>query len=168
MHNKGFSLIELIVVIIMISILAVSVAPKFDGTDSYEAHTHRAHLISALRLTQQRAMQQTDNTTGYCHDLTFDDAQARYGIPNRIDCTPTSPTFPSGWSPDATGYIATDRDISFNVDGASNPQVIGFDWMGRPTGLCASGCVINIVHATNQSLKINIESEGYIHVLDLP
>ena len=58
--QHGFTLVELVTIIILIGILAVNVLPTFDGSASYEAHSHRAQLISALRLTQQRAMQQTD------------------------------------------------------------------------------------------------------------
>ncbi len=176
MNNRGFSLIELIVVIILIAILAVSVAPKFDGTASYEAHTHRAQLIAALRLTQQRAMQQTNTdstglagTANFCHQIVFDDVKSRYGIPNRIDCTPTNPLFLPDWQPDATGHIVDSRyEVTFNINGAANPQTLGFDWMGRPTMDCDGGCEINVVRPGEKTLLITIEPEGYIHVFDLP
>ncbi len=41
-HQIGFTLVELVTVIILIGILAVAVLPKFDGTASYEA-IHIAH-----------------------------------------------------------------------------------------------------------------------------
>lgn len=164
--QQGFTLVELVTVILLIGILAVSVAPKFDGTASYEAHSHRAQLIAALRLTQQRAMQQTD--TRYCHEIVFDDVKARYGIPNRLDCTVTTPIFPTDWSADATGFTVADKyDLTFTVNGLANPQTIGFDWLGRPTKSCAGddGCEINISSAV-ETLTIFIEPEGYIHVFD--
>lgn len=174
MSNKGFTLIELIVVIILISILAISVAPKFDGTASYEAHTHRAQLISALRLTQQRAMQQTNSTDGYCHQIVFDPDYPRYGIPDRTDCTITDFPSPVGWVGDATGHLVDDRyEITFNVvkNGvtAADPQRLSFDWLGRPKNSCDGGCVINVIRPNEQDLSITIEPEGYIHVFgDLP
>jgi len=176
MYNRGFTLIELIAVILLIAIVAVSVAPKFDGTASYEAHTHRAQLIAALRLTQQRAMQQTDSTEtiegNYCHQIVFD--VSLYGIPDRVDCSNTSfPTPIKDWIPDGTGHKVDDRyQITFNINGQVNPKSVGFDWMGRPTGDCITGgvvgCEINIIHPSEKSLKITIEAEGYIHVFDLP
>ena len=166
MYSKGFSLIELIVVIILIGILAVSVAPKFEGTASYEVNSHRAQLISALRLTQQRAMQQTD-TDDYCHEIVFDFIQSRYGIPNRISCVQTDPIFLSNWEPDATGHIVDENyDITFNINGSSTRQTIGFDWMGRPTKDCTGGCEVNIIHPTENTLTVYIEQEGYINVFD--
>ncbi|PKG85259.1 MSHA biogenesis protein MshC [Colwellia sp. 75C3] len=172
MNNKGFTLIELIVVIIIIGILAVTVAPKFDGTASYEAHSHRAQLISALRLTQQRAMQQTDTTDDYCHQIVFDVVEGvnLYGIPDRVDCDNiTFPTPIKDWEPDATGHkVDEDYLISYNVDGQINPKRVGFDWMGRPLYDCNGGCTINILRPSETTLTITIESEGYIHAFDAP
>ena len=168
--NRGFTIIELITVIILIGILSVTVLPKFDGTASYEAYTHRAQLIAALRLTQQRAMQQTDSTDSYCHQLIFDNdsSVSRYGVANRLDCSVTSFT---GWSPDATGFeVETKYQVSFAINGKANPSAITFDSMGRPVSNaslvnnCAGGCIIN-VQSSEQTLQIQIESEGYIHAL---
>jgi len=163
--NHGFTTIELVTVIIIVAIMAVNVLPRFDGTASYEAHTHRAQLISALRLTQQRAMQQTNlkavnNLTPYCHHIIFDANPVRYGVPNRTDCTVTS--FPSDWQPDATGHEVDARyDITFSVSFAGD-AIISFDWMGRPLGGCATGCTIDVESAV-ETLTIEIEEQGYIH-----
>jgi len=173
--QQGFTLVELVTVILLISILAVSVAPKFGGTASYEAHTHRAQLISALRLTQQRAMQQTNAADGYCHQIVFEGHAdyTRYGVPDRTNCTNT--TFPTpnpieDWIPDATGHLVDSRyQITFTVvkDGVTLPfpTRIGFDWMGRPIEACAGGCEINVTSSV-QTLNIYIEDEGYINVFD--
>ena len=170
-NARGFTTIELVTVIIIVGILAVNVLPRFDGTSSYEAHTHRAQLISALRLTQQRAMQQTDPSDGYCHQLILDDVESRYGIPSRVTCVATDPIFPSGWEPDATGFEVDNKyQVSFAIDGKNNPSAITFDSMGRPVSNasiannCADGCTINI-QSDIETLKIKIESEGYIHAI---
>lgn len=167
--SHGFTLIELVTVIILIGILAVSVLPKFDGTASYEAHTHRAQLISALRLTQQRAMQQTDSSDNYCHQLILDNVISRYGVPNRVNCNVTA--FPNNWEPDATGLVVEDKyQVTFSIVGQSNPSAITFDNMGRPisnpaiANNCAGGCVIN-VQTSVETLQIRIESEGYVHAI---
>ncbi len=149
----GFTIIELVTIVILIGILAVAVLPKFDGTASYEAHTHRAQLISALRLTQQRAMQQTDGS--FCNHLVIE--SKKYGVPDRIDCTNTD--IPeSGWQPDATGHIVESR-----YEMAFSPKVIVFSSMGRPLG-CAEPCTID-VSSSVETLQIKIESEGYIHAI---
>lgn len=173
--SQGFTLVELVTVVLLISILAVSVAPKFDGTASYEAHTHRAQLIAALRLTQQRAMQQTDSSDSYCNHIVFEKSAnyTRYGVPDRIDCnnlTFPTPTPIEDWVPDATGHLVDSRyQITFNMvkDDVilTNPTIVSFDWMGVPKGNCAGGCEINVSSSVD-TLKIYIEEEGYINVFD--
>ena len=162
-QGRGFTLIELTTVIILIGILAVAVLPKFDGSASYEAHSHRAQLISALRLTQQRAMQQTDNTDGYCHQIVFDNVKSRYGVPDRLNCSITA--FSNIWQPDATGFnVESKYNVTFQVDGIANPSIVAFDGMGRPQGNCFGGCVINVTSSV-EILTIKIELEGYIHAI---
>ena len=174
-NQSGFTLVELVTVIMLIGILTVTILPKFDGTASYEAHSHRAQLISALRLTQQRAMQQTDPNAvttgqGYCHQLVFDSdiTVARYGIPDRLDCTVTN--F-SGWQVDATGFEVEARyQVNFTINGKTNPSAVTFDSMGRPivnaslSNNCLGGCLINVQSGV-ETLQIKIESEGYIHAI---
>lgn len=164
-RHQGFTLIEVIVVIILIGILAVNILPKFSGTDSFEAYTFRTSLISALRLTQQRAMQQTNST--FCHQIVLNDE--RYGIPNRTDCTVTDLSSLTEENRDKTGMIVDERyNVTFQINGVSNPSTISFDNMGRPLagelGGCAGGCIINVTSAV-ETVQIKIESEGYIHGL---
>ena len=160
---RGFTTIELVTVIIIVAILAVNVLPRFNGTDSYQAHTHRAQLISALRLTQQRSMQQTfsnqDEDDSFCNLLIIE--SARYGIDNRTDCTEQN-ILRTDRLPDRTGYIVDNNDdITFDI-AMTNSKVIQFDWLGRPLEACAGGCIITIDSAV-ETLEITIESEGYIH-----
>lgn len=153
-NNDGFTIIELVTVIILLGVLTVVVIPKFDGTSSYEAYTFRDQLISALRLTQQRAMQNTDNS--YCNQIVIE--SNKYGVPDRTDCSVK--TIPStGWTPDATGHIVDDR---YEVTFGGSPNVISFDSMGRPLEDCTGGCSITVSSGA-ESLTITIESEGYIH-----
>lgn len=161
--QRGFTLVELVTVIILIGILAVNVLPRFDGTSSYEAHTHRAQLISALRLTQQRAMQQTGDdiefNNSFCHQLIIEDS--RYGIDDRNDCNNTN-ILRNDWQPDSTGHIVEERyNITFRL-AANNPSFVSFDWLGKPLADCAGGCTI-FVDSAVESLEITIEAEGYIH-----
>ncbi|SET63871.1 prepilin-type N-terminal cleavage/methylation domain-containing protein [Thalassotalea agarivorans] len=168
LHSKGFTLIELVVIILLLTILSVTVLPRFQTTDAYEAYTYRSQLISALRLTQQRAMQQTNpNAVGagqsFCHQIIIENK--RYGIPNRLDCSVTS--FPTGWEPDETGLIVDpSHDITISISGSANPSNVAFDSWGRPaaTSDCAGGCLIDITSAVD-AVQIAIEPEGYIHGL---
>ncbi len=161
MNHKslGFTIIELVTVIVLLGILTTVVLPKFTGSSSFEAHPYRIQLISALRLVQQRAMHQTNASDGYCHQLVID--TKRYGIPNRVSCT----TSFTGWQPGATGInVESNHNVTFAVVSASTPTSIGFDRMGRPSNDCDGGCTINI-SGGGETIAIQIESEGYIHAL---
>lgn len=162
---SGFTLVEMITVIIIIGILSVVILPKFTGSDSFEAHPFRAQLISALRLTQQRAMQQTNPSDNYCHQIVIDDD--RYGVENRVSASCGTETNLSSLDPDLSGHIVDSRyDIEFSVKNKSNPSIIGFDSMGRPLADCSGGCEILIKQTDiDETLSIKIESEGYIHAI---
>lgn len=58
--SQGFSVIELIVVIIIIGIIAVTAAPVFLSDDGVDERLLQAELVSLLRLSQERAMQDVE------------------------------------------------------------------------------------------------------------
>ncbi|MBL4911242.1 MAG: prepilin-type N-terminal cleavage/methylation domain-containing protein [Alteromonadaceae bacterium] len=164
-HN-GFTLVEVIVVIILVGILAATASSKFTGSDTFEAHTFQNSLVSALRLTQQRAMQQTKTSDGYCHQIVFDTTtNKRYGVPDRSNCGVT--VFPNPFTPDATGLDLTTStyNVTFRlVTTGGGGNIVSFNSMGQPQSSCAGGCLIN-VSSSVETVQVKIESEGYIHAL---
>jgi len=65
--TQGFTLVELILVMIIISALAVYAYPRFSGKSGYSEFTLQARLISALRHMQTRAMQ--DTRADFCYQI---------------------------------------------------------------------------------------------------
>lgn len=54
--QRGFTLVELVAVVVLLGVLSVSIAPRFSGNNSAEVLVLKDQLISAIRFTQQKAM----------------------------------------------------------------------------------------------------------------
>lgn len=151
----GYTLLELIVVIILLGTLAATVLPKFQTSQGIEEYTYRSESITKLRALQLRAMQQT---SGVCHQVVID--ETHLGKPNTNPCT-TSAGISNGTEPDeVTVVIESNYDVEFDVPGGT--LRFEFDQLGRPQNGC-SPCQIDIVGS--ERLSIRIEEEGYIHAV---
>ena len=147
--KHGFTLIELVVVILIISILAVTVGPKIIGVDGFNSYVYRDQMISSLRLTQQQAMQQT-NAAG-CHQVIVNNK----GYGRSVDCD--NPSLVDDWQNNYTGFqIPVDQSVSIQFSG----NTLTFDSWGR-VAECSSGCSVDFI--SDETATLCIESQGYIH-----
>jgi prepilin-type N-terminal cleavage/methylation domain-containing protein len=67
--SRGFTLVELIMVVVLISILAVSVVPKFVDTSAISLQGGAAMVLADIRYTQELAMSTHHPGTGHEHPL---------------------------------------------------------------------------------------------------
>ncbi len=113
--QKGFTLVELIVVILLIGILSISIAPRFFAVSSYEDRKASDELRSALRHTQQLAMNRGGNIQLLltATNLTVQQTDG------------TALRSPDGHMP----YVKT---FPSNVTVSPVPSTITFDTLGRP------------------------------------
>lgn len=143
----GFTIIELIVVILILGIMAVSVVPKFFNSTGFQEYTYQTEVITKLRSIQLRAMQQTNSSE--CHTVLV--TGNALGIPE--NCNLAS----GNWQSETTSVvIQNDHDVTFDV--SSGNISFTFDGMGRPS---CSPCLIAVLG--DSTLTIKIESQGYIH-----
>lgn len=150
---NGFTLVELVVVLIMVGILAATVAPRFFTSNGYEEISIRAELISKLRASQLRAMQQTAYET--CHNILItSDIAGLLATDNSNNCDM------GNFANATTSVNVSGSNVSFSSSDLDN--LFSFDNLGRPIG-CENPCQIMV--NGSETLTVQIESEGYIHAL---
>lgn len=152
--HDGFTLIELIVVIILIAIMAAAVLPKFLTSNGFEEYTYRDELIIKLRAIQLRTMQQTNGST--CLEIGF--TSTKIGL-----LAPELPCNSSNYAGDSTTVEIDDTVIKFSI--SENLSSFSFSSLGKPEGCAVTPCEITltVIGESNPQLKIN--SEGYIYAL---
>ena len=156
-RNKGFTLIELVIVILLLGILAAFAVPKWLGKGGFETHTLRDELVTRLRLVQTMNMHEGE---ARCTQLVLE--QNRFAhLTQTGNCVAK---LISKWSADeqSRGRVVTaSGDISL-------PQgSFSFDKRsGRPLSpsTCVTGCNL-VVSSGQESARLRIEPEGYIHAL---
>jgi MSHA pilin protein MshC len=168
----GFTLLELIIVMVILGILAVFAIPKFSGASGYSEYTYQNRLISVLRNMQIRAMQ--DSRIGFCHQINFvsTSTQVAFGpttsgfatANNVANCnTSIDFTSPEFLRTSATEMI--DASVSMTaVDGTTAISGIHFNSFGSPVtsvSNCSSSCTVSFTGIS--TAQVCIESEGFIH-----
>ena len=158
-RQYAYTLIELIAVITVVAIMAVSVAPKFFSKDDYSTVTVRDTYIAHLRLVQLKAM----NHRGVCHNSVFQNVGGvmMFGIPTNTSST-------CGTTTEVDSRIGTEGNTINLVNGATNAVIkaspsIVFDGLGIPStgGDCTGACKFQVLG--NETHYLCIESQGYIH-----
>ncbi|NAW86805.1 prepilin-type N-terminal cleavage/methylation domain-containing protein [Photobacterium halotolerans] len=157
-RQRGFTLIELILVIILLGILSVTAASRLIGRSSFDAYLARDQAISLARQIQLRAMSNINDQGDLNPCLSLLVAPDHFGPPACADTT-------------FSGRAITASDDDITVTGDLLGEV-RFDLLGRPyrqdgsgskTPLCTTECQITFVSRNAQSASICINREGYIH-----
>ena len=152
--QAGFTLVELVTTIILISILAVVVLPRLFTQSSYSAYSLSNEFISELRQVQQKALNNTDRCfrvtvfgTGY--------QVSQFSARNGAACSGTAlspnPLYSQAFQGGAQLVLVSTNSSNFSLD---------FDIDGS-TSLACNGPCINVI--ANDTVMINVSSEGYIY-----
>ncbi|MBU1391482.1 MAG: type II secretion system GspH family protein [Gammaproteobacteria bacterium] len=152
--QTGFTLVELVTTIILISILAVVVLPRLFTQSSYSAYSLRNEFISELRQVQQKALNNTDR----CFRVTVSDTGyqvSQFPARNGAVCSGTAlspnPLYSQAFQGGAQLVLVSTNSSNFSLD---------FDINGRPSLACNGPCISVIA---NDTVMINVSSEGYIY-----
>jgi MSHA pilin protein MshC len=153
--EKGFTTIELVVVIIIVGILAATIIPKMQSTGGYEEIIYQDETVTKLRSIQLRAMQNTSGSL--CDSYSINSVLVtdyKLGIPDD-GCT----SFADNTLNSTTIVKIIDHEVEFEYAGDST--LFSFDLLGRPVN-CVSPCEISIV-GKEQTLIVAINDQGYIY-----
>ncbi|ELP8108861.1 TPA: type II secretion system protein [Vibrio vulnificus] len=151
--QAGFTLVELIVVILLISIVSAYAVSRYIGTGSFSAYAAQEQAISIIRQLQVYRMQ--SNTTN--------SANPNFELTASGGCLGST----AGCSAAATPQAAESRSDVMRLDGVSVSSTISpirFDLRGNP--LQTNGSALNSVTitftASGESAAVCINSQGYV------
>jgi MSHA pilin protein MshC len=151
---SGFTLVELIIVIIITGILAVAVIPRFVDNKAFDGRGFSDQTLAALRYAQKTAIAQRRNV---CVDFTTNTVTLR--IANAAGAIALAPcntplTSPTGVTP----FVITARP-GINFSGAL-PVNLSFSALGQPSTNAA--VVLNISDGST-TWTVNLERDtGYV------
>ncbi len=161
MHRPqlGFTLVELVLVLLVASILAISAGTKFFRADDANLVQVTDHTLALLRQIQLTSMQDTAGLNSRCPTLVF--SENTIAVATNAACSLNPNVTVS--ADDASQNQLGDVQLQFitATGSVSLPQLIRFDGWGRPVGVCAQGCEFQFGRGGEQR-RVCLSAQGFI------
>ncbi|WP_428448439.1 type II secretion system protein [Photobacterium nomapromontoriensis] len=165
---RGFTLIELVIVIILLGILSVTAMSRLIGRSSFDAIVVRDQAIAMARQIQLLGMNNPVNLASPDTCLALVVKPSALGTPASPSCSANATS---------TRMLTTEADrVSFTFQDGAHPNTrsvdLYFDMLGRPTTVknrqqqrvCTeTRCEITITARNGEQASLCINSEGYIN-----
>lgn len=148
----GFTLMELILVIVLLSILSLFAASRFVGSGSFSAYALQERVISVIRQVQVNRMQ--SNVASPDNNFRLQVSSSCVG--SVAACALT------GSAQDARSDLVIDKSAKFSLTNAvTNP--IEFNLLGNPINSASGGVSILIEDKHGRSrCQVEINTQGYV------
>ncbi|MGP8308334.1 type II secretion system protein [Vibrio sp. YIC-376] len=150
----GFTLMELILVIVLLSILSLFAASRFIGKGSFSAFALQEQVISVIRQVQVNRMQSNIDESSLGDDFRLQVSDTCIGS--------VAACALSGNQRDTRSDIVLDQSAKFSItNGVSNP--INFNLLGNPMDSASGGVYLLIEDKSGRSrCAVEINSQGYV------
>jgi MSHA pilin protein MshC len=152
----GFTVIELVQVIVVLGVLAASIIPRVVDFGSYNAYPVRDHILSAARRAQHLSMYESNN----CYRLNFE--ADKFGVQRSVDSGVSWSYLTTPYDPADTGHSVNQ---AYNEVTVAPLTPILFDNLGNAAtdcaGTAAAGTAVITVTSGSESLTLNICTTGY-------
>jgi MSHA pilin protein MshC len=150
-REHGFTIVELVAVMVITGIIAAIAAPRFIGVDAFDARGSYGTLVSALRYAQKTAIAQRRNIFVNVNTTT---RVVCLGYTNNCSSAVIDPSTQAAYS----------KTLSNNVTIGASTSPIGFDGLGRPIPNTTATFTIQNTVVPGESMRtITVEAEtGYV------
>ncbi len=161
----GFTLIELVTVLIISSIILAITIPRFATSEQFETRGYAEQVLSAIRYAQKFAV------TSGC-DIEVNLGSAGYNLKERAglgaDCQSTSAFSNDVSDPSAPGHAFSATPPS-GINVLGGPISFYYDRVGRPidpvSGTTLTSAASITISGAGYSWMLTIEPEsGYVHL----
>ncbi|MUL17527.1 type II secretion system protein [Aliivibrio fischeri] len=173
-NRNGFTLVELIVVILLLAIIAVYTASKYMGASRFSSAAAQEQVLSILRHVQIASMQtNTSHINNACRSVLISSNQ--FGVGSACQKQGMASAVLSDYSKEHDRENLDMIRLSYAFNTASSAVAISalsFDLLGRPIipispdlTLCTQeDCRITITTpTTNESRSVCINNEGFMY-----
>ncbi|OCH51887.1 prepilin-type N-terminal cleavage/methylation domain-containing protein [Vibrio sp. ZF57] len=150
---NGFTLVELIIVIIILGIVSTFAASRFAGTSSYSTFTAQEQTISVIRQIQVNRMQSNVSAANDSFRLAINSNC----LGSVTACSLNLSNSAQKSQADARSDYVRISDITFSPANT----VIDFDLLGNPSVSAGVNITINST-SSNNSAQVCINSQGYV------
>ena len=151
--NRGFTLIELIMVLVIAGVLAVVAVPRMFNATEFQSRGLSDQVQASLRYAQKIAIAQHRFV---CATFTANSLSLTIGSTNT--CTPGAPVTALSSNTDALKNGNYVLNAPSSISFAATPAAFSFNALGQPS----TAATVNVTGDVTRTITVEAET-GYVH-----